>query len=227
MKKVGALIASIAAGLLLVNSCSSKHYSDVSVLKAIDSQKVESSSQTTTLYQIDTTKSVITWAGSKPGGAHNGIFMLANGYFEVVDQLLVGGRFTINMNKLQDKDLSDQASREKLEMHLKSADFFNVDTFPFAEFVITKAIVKKKVDASHSEYRIEGNLTLKRLTKNIQFTALVEMLNGEIKATTGPLGINRTDWGVNYGSKSIFGNLKNKFIDDQVVITVYLTTGMQ
>lgn len=227
MKKVGVLIASITAGLLLVTSCGSKDSSGVSVLKAMDSQKVESSAQTTTVYQIDTTKSVITWVGSKPGGQHNGIFMLANGYFEVANQLLVGGRFTINMNKLQDKDLSDQASREKLEMHLKSADFFNVDTFPFAEFVITKAIVQKKIDATHSEYRIEGNLTLKRITKNIQFKALVEMLNGEIKATTGYLGINRTDWGVNYGSKSIFGNLKNKFIDDQVVITVFLTTGKQ
>ena len=90
-------------------------------------------------------------------------------------QSLIGGRFTVNMNKLQDKDLSDQDSREKLEHHLKSADFFNVDTFPYAEFVITKASVKKKIDDSHFTYRIDGNLTIKSITKNVGFDAAVSM----------------------------------------------------
>jgi len=144
MKNAGALFACLCASLLLTTACGSGESGSVVVLKAVEPQKVESTSQTTTLYQIDTVNSVITWEGSKPGGQHDGVFLLANGYFEVDGQSLIGGRFTVNMNKLQDKDLSDQDSREKLEHHLKSADFFNVDTFPYAEFVITKASVKKK-----------------------------------------------------------------------------------
>lgn len=227
MKKVGVLLASAVAGLMLVTSCNSKSSDSVEVMKPQEPQKVESTAQTTTLYQIDTAKSVITWQGSKPGGQHNGIFTLANGYFEVADQLLVGGRFTIDMASLRDKDLTDPGSREKLENHLKSDDFFSIASYPTAEFVITKAMVVKKIDASHAEYRVEGNFTLKGNTKNIGFMSKVEMANGGIKATAGPLSINRTDWGVNYGSKSIYDNLKDKFIDDQVVITVSLTTGKQ
>jgi hypothetical protein len=32
--------------------------------------------------------------------------------------------------------------------------------------------------------------------------------------------INRTDWGVNYGSKSVFENLGDKFINDDIELKI-------
>ena len=38
--------------------------------------------------------------------------------------------------------------------------------------------------------------------------------------------IDRTKWGINYGSKSIFDNLGDKFIDDDMEITIDVTAVM-
>jgi hypothetical protein len=40
--------------------------------------------------------------------------------------------------------------------------------------------------------------------------------------TSEPFTIDRTNWGVNYGSKSIFDNLGDKFISDDIQLTVKL-----
>jgi len=46
-----------------------------------------------------------------------------------------------------------------------------------------------------------------------------------VEVTTPPFTIDRTQWGVNYGSKSVFDNLGDKFINDEVGITITLKAG--
>jgi hypothetical protein len=40
--------------------------------------------------------------------------------------------------------------------------------------------------------------------------------------TSKPFSIDRTKWGVNYGSKSIFDNLGDKFINDDIGLEIEL-----
>ena len=40
------------------------------------------------------------------------------------------------------------------------------------------------------------------------------------KAVTVPFTIDRTQWNVQYGSKSIFADLKDKFIDDNIELQI-------
>ena len=35
-----------------------------------------------------------------------------------------------------------------------------------------------------------------------------------------PFMINRTEWNVNYASKSVFDDLKDKFVEDNIELTV-------
>lgn len=161
--------------------------------------------------------SVIHWKGSKPTGEHTGtISLLQGGVFEVNNNELVGGKFVIDMNSIKNLDLEDAEMNVKLVGHLKSADFFMVDSFPTAEFLITKVeALNGDADFTHT---IVGNLTLKGITKSISFKAKVWFEHENVYATSEEFAIDRTQWGVNYGSKSIFKELADKFINDQIVL---------
>ncbi|MDD9150047.1 MULTISPECIES: YceI family protein [unclassified Sporolactobacillus] len=63
---------------------------------------------------------------------------------------------------------SIETRNEDRDNHLKSADFFDVEKFPEIHFVSTS--VTKKDD---EEYTVEGNLTIKDVTKPISFDAEV------------------------------------------------------
>lgn len=172
-----------------------------------------------TTYKVDLSSSDVTWAGSKATGTHTGKFGISDGELAVADGKLVSGNFTIDMASLTNTDLAAGDGKEKLEGHLKSADFFDVETYPTSKFVITSVSpVTGKENVTHS---ITGNLTMKDKTKSITFDANVAVLNSAVSAVTPSFTINRTEWGVNYGS-GIIGTVQDKLINDDVALNINL-----
>ncbi len=179
-----------------------------------------------TTYNVNTASSKVFWVGSKPTENHNGTIDVAGGQLSVTDGKLVSGNFTLNMSSITVTDLAAGEGKEDLEGHLKglsekNADhFFNVTKYPTADFVITKVdALPAGGDATHN---ITGDLTIKSTKKSITFPANVNIAEGKISAITPPFKINRTEWGVNYGSKSIFDDLKDKFINDDISLNIQL-----
>lgn len=89
------------------------------------------------------------------------------------------------------------APRDK---HLRTKDFFEVDTYPDITFQSTKVEKKGK------NLMITGNLTMKGVTKQISFPFQIagflpgdERSGGKMGATAETV-INRRDFNVNYGS---------------------------
>lgn len=153
--------------------------------------------------------SQILWKGYKPTGSHHGSVDLKEGELAMKDNQLVGGKFIIDMTTVKDLDMPQtDPYNKKLVSHLKSPDFFDVAKYPTAKFEITA------VRPQAENYLIEGNLTLKGITKNITFPAMV--LNGkdEITFYSDAIKIDRTDFGIKYKSKKFFSNLKDKIIND-------------
>ncbi|HFS67195.1 MAG TPA: YceI family protein [Flavobacteriia bacterium] len=154
-------------------------------------------------------ESQILWKGYKPTGSHNGSIDLKEGALAVKENQLVGGKFVIDMTTIKDLDIPEtDPYNKKLIDHLKSPEFFDVAKYPTATFEITA------VRPQAENYLIEGNLTLKGITKNITFPAMV--LNGkdEITFYSDAIKIDRTDFGIIHKSKKFFDNLKDKFIND-------------
>src|SRR5688572_27348396 len=91
---------------------------------------------------VDTAKSVIKWKGEKKlvDSAHNGTLKLKSGTVVTDDKgQVTGGEFLIDMSSIEDLDLAAKPdSKKKLEGHLKSDDFFNVEKWPTAKFVVKK-----------------------------------------------------------------------------------------
>ncbi|NDW19501.1 YceI family protein [Dysgonomonas sp. 216] len=166
---------------------------------------------------VDSLQSEVMWKGFKPGGSHVGTLAIQSGTLVVDSSTIKEGHFVFDLNKIVNLDLTDESMNKMLVDHLKSADFFDVAKFPVGEFVVTKTepIVNDTVN-----YLISGNLKLKDVTKNITFGAKVTKEGNLYKAKTQVFTIDRTQWGVNYGSKNVFADLKDKFINDDIELQV-------
>ncbi|WP_431108992.1 YceI family protein [Winogradskyella poriferorum] len=95
---------------------------------------------------------------------------------------------------------SISTNNEDRDNHLRSADFFEVETYPEITFVSTSV---NKV--SDDEYQITGNLTIKGTTKEItldtEFGGFMKDPYGNEKAGFSINGkLNRKDFGLNWNA---------------------------
>lgn len=168
-------------------------------------------------YKVDTANSEIRWEGSKPTGKHHGTIQLSEGSFSVNQGEIEAGKFVIDMNSIDDEDLEGE-QKANLEAHLKGTaegkegDFFNVQKFPTATFELTG------IDGNI----VKGNLTIKDKTNAIEFSASVNVDGERLHLKSETIELDRTKWGVNYGSLSVFPSLGDQFISDTMKITVSL-----
>lgn len=175
-------------------------------------------------YAVNTGTSSITWTGSKKvGNSHSGTLSLSEGAVVVEKGAVTGGTFTIDINSLKNTDMAGSDGAGKLEGHLKNADFFDAAKFPSATFEITKVTkVMNNPDMSHT---VSGNLTLMGISKNISMPANITVADGKVMASVKDFAINRTDWGIKYGS-GIVGAAADRIINDDVVIGLNLEAAM-
>jgi polyisoprenoid-binding protein YceI len=150
-------------------------------------------------FTLDGKNTTITFVGSKPDGKHDGGFKSFTGTASVPDNDLTKLKITldIDMNSLW-------ADNPKLTGHLKSVDFFGVNSNPKSKFVTTK-VEKEGID-----YKITGDLTMIGQTKSITFPARIALTNDGL-ALSSTFTIDRTQWGMKYGRGKI---------DDMVKLTV-------
>ena len=161
-------------------------------------------------YKANVENSTITWKGYKPTGSHNGMITLQNGSLEMEDGEVMGGSFTVDMASIKDADGS-----ARLEGHLKSKDFFEVEVFPTATFEISS--VETDEDG---EVTITGDITIKGITKEISFTSEVSETDSSVTLESAIFQVNRADFKVTYKSKTFFNNLKEKFVNDEFDLQV-------
>ena len=167
---------------------------------------------------IDNAASTITWKGYKVTGSHEGTISVKDGSLEFTDGMLTGGSFSIDMPTIKATDISGGMA-EKLEGHLKSADFFGVENYPTATFQITKVVSR----GTPGDYRITGDITIKESTETIKFNAKVTEADG-VYTATADLKLDRTDFDVRYGSGSFIDNLGDKTIYDEFDLGIKLVT---
>lgn len=159
--------------------------------------------------KVDVTGSTIGWKGYKPTGSHEGTISLKSGTIELDKDQVTGGTFTVDMSSIKDIDAS-----ARLEGHLKSKDFFEVEAFPTSNFIITN------VKAEEGKSLVSGKITIKGITKEISFPATIVVTDSKVTLKSETIKINRADFNIKYKSKSFFNNLKEKFINDEFDLQV-------
>lgn len=209
------LITGISMGTI---ACKNDKQNEVEVSEV---QDVAVATEEAVTYEIDTTASTITWRGTKPTGEHTGTINIQTGSLMASGDEITSGNVTIDMNSINvtDEGMEDE-KRTNLENHLKGTvdgketDFFNVKKYPTASFEITG------VTEENGQKMLQGNLTIKEDTKNIQFPVNYTVSGNEVTLKSETFTIDRTDWKVNYGSKSVFDNLGDNFISDDMELTI-------
>src|SRR6478736_3369757 len=91
----------------------------------------------TTKYKVDTKSSTLVWTGKKFTGQHTGNVQLSSGELVAEGKTVKQGNFEIDLNTITNTDVTDANYNAKLVGHLKNDDFFGVDKFPKASFVVS------------------------------------------------------------------------------------------
>lgn len=168
-------------------------------------------------YTVDTLNSKVEWKGYKifksENTSHFGTIKFESGDVTVKEGKLESGKFVADMSSLTSVDLKDDTDQlAKLNGHLKSGDFFEVEKFPTASYEITKV-----TPAMEGDYNtlLDGNLTIKGITKPTQFKANVSAKDGEVSIATEPKDIKREEFGVKFQAPA-----ENGVIKDEVTLQI-------
>ncbi len=171
-------------------------------------------------FLIDIPRSELKWNAYKPTGSHHGIIPISAGKINVADGLIMSGTIEFNIAGIEVRDLEGEY-KEKLEGHLrgtvpgKEDDFLNVQKYPNASFTITGST--KLENDPLGTHMINGDLTIRDITKPVSFKAKVDLASGNaLKATAEPFVIDRSQWEIKFKSKKFFDDLKDDFINDEV-----------
>jgi polyisoprenoid-binding protein YceI len=116
-----------------------------------------------------------------------------SGYFDAENPANSRAQLTITAASIDTRNADRDA-------HLRSNDFFDMDTHPQVTFVSTTV---EKVDAE--TYQVTGDLTIKGVTKPVtidfEFTGTaVDPFGNTRLGFDGRATVNRKDWGVNWNA---------------------------
>lgn len=209
------ILSLLLTGSIVLASCQSAPKAD----EAQTEDQQAAATAEGTPYKTDPTQ-VVSFIGTKPVGEHHGTFNVSEGVFYVKNDAVVsGGKLSFDIKSLKITD-ADTSGAYKLAGHLASPDFFAADSFPTATFEITsienyKPDTTNKLVLDGATHTVKGNLTLKGVTKNVSFPAIINVTPTALIAKAN-FNINRTDWGLVYGNDRSLGD---KFIRPEVNIS--------
>lgn len=162
---------------------------------------------------IDVNSSTIKWTGKEiTTKTHYGLLKFKNGSLNVKDGVINGGSFVVDMASLENQDLSG-GSKDYLEKHLRSEDFFGVEQHPTASLTINSA---KKAKEGHQ--KVDGTLTIKGITHPIRFVMIMTD-----EGATANLVFDRSKYQVKFRSSTFFDDLGDKLIYDDIELKVNLS----
>ena len=163
------------------------------------------------IYTVDVERSTIEWSAKKVGGGHTGTVKIADGNLIYTGKALKSGSFQMNMSSIT----SDNA---RVTNHLKSDDFFSTEKNPMSKFEITKV-----TSAGADRVNITGNLSIKGFTHPVTFPASVKQQKGVLVAVASGIRVDRTKYDIKFRSKTFFGDIGDKAIDDEFELSINLT----
>lgn len=167
-----------------------------------------------------TPETTVNWQANRPlmeNYQDTGTIAISQGNVSVTDQG-VTGTIQLDMSSIAALTTGTGGGQEGLTRHLKSADFFEVETYPTAIFVISEVTETE----NQGTYTAQGNLTLKETTLPLSFPVTL-YTEGDVLHINGIANVDRTLWGVQYGSGKFFDSIGEKMINDIFTVVIDIT----
>jgi polyisoprenoid-binding protein YceI len=173
-------------------------------------------------YHLDPAASVLEWTGRNINNRHYGRIPFSSGILAISQGELQQGEIVLDMTGISNLDLQDDTYRQMLVSHLKSDDFFDVQHYPTAIIVISGWQKISDAAPGTPDHVINGALTLKGVTRELEFPAIVmPQEDGSLKAQA-IIDLDRTEWGINYGSGRLFERLGMHLVNDRIDIELFI-----
>jgi polyisoprenoid-binding protein YceI len=173
-------------------------------------------------YVIDPQASTLEWIGRNLNNRHHGRIGLQGGTLVLANGRLSTGSVVLDMATLSNLDVADPFWRDTLISHLKSEDFFAVERFPTAALEITGWTEHRETCAQAPRGLVTGALTIRGATRPVEFAAIVApQEDGSLKMHAA-LDLDRTLWGVCYGSGRLFERLGMHLVHDVISLELFV-----
>ena len=172
-------------------------------------------------YRIDTGNSRLEWIGRNLYKRHIGQPAVLEGELVITAGVPSAGHLIVDMHSLTNLDLQDANYRAMLIHHLKSDDFFAVDRYPTASLFLTGWEAHPDTSPEAPSGIATAELTIKGIRRPIRFPAIAApQQDGSIKIHAA-FDIDRTLWGVLYGSCKYFERLGMHLVHDTVSVELF------
>ena len=168
-------------------------------------------------YNLLADSSKVSWLGTElTTKTHFGSLRAESGKLEIDIDGRVVGNITINMQSILVEDLQGR-SKEVLENHLKSDDFFGTNNFPTAKLEF-RSLNRYTKEGGHI---FNGDLTIKDITNEVEFSAKL-IRQAPLLHAVGKLVFDRSKYNVRFRSGSFFDDLGDKLILDDIKVDINL-----
>jgi len=174
-----------------------------------------------TRFTLDCDQSIIHWFGRNRNTTHHGTVSLNSGEFGI-RKGKIRGIFEIDMASIKNIDLNGDPLQPSLVSHLLSEDFFFAKKFPVATFTIESAEQIEEIPSSLPNFRVRGIFELRGLAETIDFLASVSQVQDAEVRVESHFDIDRTRWGVLYGSSRFFDHLGYHLVYNLITLQLRL-----
>ncbi len=168
-------------------------------------------------YNVDPAATKITYVGKKVTGSHTGNVTVKSGNLVFTGSDLTGGEIVVDMNSITSTDITDADTNGKYVGHMKSPDFFDTAKYPEAKLVV------KNSKANAQGVEVNGELTMIGKTQPVKFQVTDWKKSASDVSGKASLKLDRTKWGLKYGSSSFIKGLGDKAIDNEFTLDVVLS----
>ena len=170
-------------------------------------------------YVMDNDNSSIKWTGRELSTkSHYGSLQMKNGSLTVNTDGTVNGIIKIDMTTIDCEDLQGR-SKASLERHLRSDDFFSVESHPIA----TLTFKSEGGIGAGNKLAFNGDLEIKGISHPISFESEVKNVDPKVNALVD-MTFDRSKYNVRFRSGTFFQNLGDKLIYDDIEISVDIRT---
>ena len=169
-------------------------------------------------YTLDAERSLVGWVGRNPGGSHDGTMRFKAGKITVKNGKVTKAKFEVDMTSIEVADLAGDMA-ELLKRHLESDDFFAVARHPVARLDTTRMTRIEGATPGAPNYEVEAEMKLRGTTEPVAFPATVGVRSGEL-ALEAHFDLDRTRFGVNYGSGKLYARLGMHLVHDHITLEI-------
>lgn len=159
------------------------------------------------IYTIKKNSNILTWGGKAAVGGYapEGTLQIQKATISYENNIITALEIIVDMTSLYQEN-------KQLSGHLRDKDFFHVKKYKIATFILSEP-----TDISSGICTLSGMMTIKNAQNKEQIKATVVMQEGIISITFNH-NMDRTTYGVNYNSPSIFKSLKENVIADDFTL---------